>query len=110
MLQQAHPFDRRSTDRRLTDRRHLAVPVGVERRAAERRAGIDRREPAPAHIRNALQVLQEVEAHLRGDPEGTQKLNAAARRLWLALNEMERRGATDPARTTIGTRFHSQTT
>lgn len=110
MPQQSHPSDRRSpSDRRLTDRRRLTVPVAVERRAGvERRTGFNRRESAPAHIRNALQVLQELVPHLVADQEGSEKLNAAVRRLWLALGEMERPATADPARTTAGTRLHTQ--
>ena len=80
------------------------MPVAVEQRARERRSGIDRRESAPAHVRNALQVLQELASHLAGDPEATQKLTAATRRLWLALAEIERLAAAGRARPTVGAR------
>jgi hypothetical protein len=49
-FQKTHPPDRRKADRRRGDRRsarHAAPPGGVERRAADRRSGVDRRRGKP---------------------------------------------------------------
>ncbi len=85
------PQERRSlTNRRAVERRMAVFPVPVERRGGRRRSGVERRESATGHLRNALQVLQELkrEAGFRGEDE--QRLDSAIRRLWLAVAEVER--------------------
>ncbi len=71
---------------------------GVERRAAERRRALGRRrndaglasETPADHIRNALQLIGEMES---GAPteEYREDARAAIRRLWLGLELLERR-------------------
>lgn len=48
------------------------------------------REPATEHVRNALQLLENVLEFGALDDEDRKDVRAAIRRLWLALREIER--------------------
>ena len=88
------PRERRAlVDRRaFNERRGELMSVTVDRReTSPRRSGFDRRESAAGHIRNALQVLQEMAGQVVLDAEQKEKVESAVRRLWLAVAEVERR-------------------
>lgn len=78
-----------STRRLRADRRE-----GIERRSlADRRGETDRRAPAETvdeHIRNALQLLRNLSESSVLDDEHQRDLDAAMRRLGLALRETQR--------------------
>ncbi len=48
------------------------------------------REPATEHVRNAIQVLENLLEFGELDEEDRKDVRAATRRLWLALREIER--------------------
>jgi len=78
-------------ERRIGDRRCRIVPVDLDRRAGpERRRSADRREGAPGHIRNALQVLSALSSGDLAPADRERAVEAAINRLWLALLEVER--------------------
>jgi hypothetical protein len=82
--------DRRRLERRREQRRRGARdPPSVDRRCADRRVR-QRRESVTEHLRNALQVLLHVATNPDLPPEGARDLWASARRIWLALQELER--------------------
>lgn len=82
---------RARSDRRTADRRLSEQSLAVERRqSTARRSGIDRRETPDAHVRNALQMLQDLSEQVALEGEPREKLDGAVRRLWLALAEVER--------------------
>lgn len=84
-------YDRRTPlDRRAIERRRGAAPVPAERRALDRRGRTDRRESAGGHLRNAMQLLQEVLQAAPVDVLTRRHLEAVMERLWLALAEGER--------------------
>jgi hypothetical protein len=83
--------DRRRVHRRVAQRRSGSIALnGTERRQGRDRRVRERRETVGEHLRNGLQVLlhcttgREVAAEVRYD------IAAAARRVWLALQELER--------------------
>lgn len=83
--------DRRRAPRRVSQRRSGLIPLGVdERRQGRDRRVRERRETVGEHLRNGLQVLlhcttgRDVAVEVRYD------IAAAARRVWLALQELER--------------------
>jgi hypothetical protein len=83
--------DRRNRERRATDRR--GRPEGqpsVERRAQRNRRVRDRRETVAEHLRNALQVLLHLSTGRSLDPAVNDEVTAAVRRVWLAIQEVER--------------------
>jgi len=89
-----HP--QRGADRRAVRDRRLRIERRAEerRRLVERRRLLDRRmtaEPATEHLRNALQFLHALEDRGHLDAEDHADLDAALRRLSLALTQMERR-------------------
>jgi len=85
------PEQRAHSDRRAADRRLSGQSVAIERReSSARRSGIDRRETPDAHVRNALQILQDLAEQISLEGEPKEKLDGAVRRLWLALAEVER--------------------
>jgi len=85
------PEQRARDDRRAEERRHSTRTVEVERRnTSSRRSGIDRRESPDAHVRNALQMLQDLAGQVSLEGEQKEKLEGAVRRLWLAVAEIER--------------------
>ena len=84
------PERRHSIDRRLGDRRRGVVPVAQERRRADRRRALDRREGPAGHVRNALQVLTAVVYGEVSGPDVTIALNGAIDRLWRCLPEIDR--------------------
>ena len=93
------PSEQRArSDRRTADRRLSVQSVAVDRRqSAIRRSGIDRRETPDAHVRNALQMLQDLAAQVPLEGEHREKLDGAVKRLWLALAEVERHRQQDQA-------------
>jgi len=95
------PSERRAlTERRAAgERRRDLVSVALERRRpTRRRTGLDRRESAVGHVRNALQVLQELSSRMPMDGDLKLKLESSIRRLWLAVAEAERPGPTASSR------------
>jgi len=84
--------DRRTGERRTTDRRgHTGANPPVERRGARDRRVRQRRETVAEHLRNALQVLVHLSAGRVLDPAVSDEVAAAVRRVWLAIQELERR-------------------
>ncbi len=100
------PSRRGGLERRIAERRRMFTPLlsnrrlradqrqGIERRSlAERRGETDRRAPAETvdeHIRNALQLLRNLSESGVLDDEHQRDLDAAVRRLGLALRETQR--------------------
>lgn len=86
------PQEQRARSNRRTAHRRLSEQsFAVERRqSTARRSGIDRRETPDAHLRNALQMLQDLAEQISLEGELKEKLDGAVRRLWLALAEVER--------------------
>ncbi len=83
--------DRRSRERRTADRRrHAGAHPPVERRGARDRRVRQRRETVTEHLRNALQVLVHLSAGRVLDPAVSDEVAAAIRRIWLAIQELER--------------------
>lgn len=85
-------LERRRSNRRVVERRR--DPGGaraVERRARGERRVRERRETVGEHLRNALQVLLHATAGRDLSPELRYDVAAAVRRIWLALQELERR-------------------
>jgi hypothetical protein len=84
-------MDRRRADRRSAQRRSGWLPAGVtERRRNEDRRLRQRRESVGEHLRNALQVLLHATAGREMPVETRRDIAAAVRRVWLALQELER--------------------
>jgi len=84
-------MDRRRADRRFAQRRSGALPAGVtERRRSGDRRSRQRRESVGEHLRNALQVLLHATAGREMPAEVRHDIAAAIRRVWLALQELER--------------------
>ncbi len=100
------PVRRRGLERRIAERRQVRTPVlteqrfradqrqGIERRSfVERRGGIERRgtaETVDEHIRNALQLLANVSQYGVLPDEERRDLDAAVRRLTIALRQLQR--------------------
>lgn len=89
-------YDRRGPERRVTeDRRFTDERRATNRRAdAERRLVPDRRastEPPAEHLRNAMQLLSQLSGNGRLRYDDRLELDAARRRLQLALLGLERR-------------------
>jgi hypothetical protein len=63
----------------------------VERRGARDRRVRQRRETVTEHLRNALQVLVHLSAGRTLEPAVNEEVAAAIRRVWLAIQELERR-------------------
>ena len=80
--------DGRRVERRGGDRRRRPGDVRPERRLGhERRGPVPRRETAAGHFFNAAQLLTLATA----DPGlSSELIDAALRRLWLGMREMER--------------------
>ena len=99
------PSRRRALERRMAERRRVLTPLlpdrrlradrreGIERRSfPERRSSSDRRAPGETvgeHIRNALQLLRNLGDAGVLDREHQGDLDAAVRRLGLALLELQ---------------------
>ena len=90
--------DRRvNAERRRTDRRGSAAPVSLERRSgADRRRLLERREEASGHVRHAIQLLETLLSHGTLPLDDREDVQAALRRLWFALSEIERTDAVGP--------------
>jgi hypothetical protein len=89
-------MDRRRTDRRSAQRRSGGLPAGVaERRGLGDRRLRQRRESVGEHLRNALQVLLHATAGREMPVEARHDIAAAIRRVWLALQELERTPAVE---------------
>lgn len=87
-------MDRRRADRRSAQRRSGGLPAGVtDRRRGEDRRLRQRRETVGEHLRNALQVLLHATAGREMPVEARHDIAAAIRRIWLALQELERTSA-----------------
>lgn len=83
--------DRRRAERRLVQRRSVpAVPAVTERRLRSDRRVRQRRETVREHLRNGLQVLLHCTVGRQVAPEIRHDIAAAARRVWLAIRELER--------------------
>jgi hypothetical protein len=86
-------MERRRADRRSAQRRSGGLPAGVtDRRCGDRRLR-QRRESVGEHLRNALQVLLHATAGREVPIEARHDISAAIRRVWLALQELERTAA-----------------
>jgi hypothetical protein len=85
-------MDRRQSDRRSLERRSgpRSLSEPRERRAGQDRRVRERRETATEHLRNALQVMLHASAGRDLPAETVRDLTAAIRRVWLALQELER--------------------
>jgi hypothetical protein len=84
-------MERRRAERRSAERRSGELPAGVaERRRGEDRRLRQRRESVGEHLRNALQVLLHATARREMPIEARHDISAAIRRVWLALQELER--------------------
>ncbi|GBD33121.1 MAG: hypothetical protein KatS3mg081_0200 [Gemmatimonadales bacterium] len=80
------PDRRRIFDRRLGERRVMALPVSQDRRSGtDRRRLGDRRESPTGHLRNALQVV-----HALAEMGADVPLEQSLQRLRLALADIER--------------------
>lgn len=87
-------MDRRRSDRRSLERRSgEAGQPSTERRGGQDRRVRERRETVVEHLRNALQVLLQATAGRDLPPDVRHDIAAAARRIWLALQELERAAA-----------------
>jgi hypothetical protein len=64
--------------------------VVVRNRRGTQRRVRDRRETVGEHLRNALQVLLHTTTTQTMSPETRNDIAAAVRRIWLALQELER--------------------
>jgi hypothetical protein len=83
--------DRRSRERRTSDRRrHAGANPPVERRAERDRRVRQRRETVTEHLRNALQVLVHLSVGRTLEPAVDDEVAAVIRRVWLAIQELER--------------------
>lgn len=84
---------RRGAERRRAERRRGAASPSMDRRTgADRRHGTERRESPGGHVRNAIQLLEFLLAQPALRERERVELAAVARRLWLALWEIERVG------------------
>ncbi len=89
---------RRGAERRRGERRRGAASPSLDRRiGADRRHGTERRESPGGHVRNAIQLLEFLLAQPAVPDRERVELAAIARRLWLALWEIERAGPAGPA-------------
>lgn len=88
------PERRAAFDRRIGERRRRILAPSRERRAGrERRHPVPRRESADQHLRNALQMLQNVRKEDDASPVALEGIDGAIRRLWIVLGEVERLAA-----------------
>jgi len=94
-----HDDRRKAAERRAEDRRRVLVLVPVERRSGgDRREGPERRtklarrrfETAEEHVRNALQLLDNLAASAVLDDELRRDLDSAMLRLRVAVERLER--------------------
>jgi hypothetical protein len=86
--------DRRRGDRRSAERRSgIHNPAVVSTRRGIDRRVRQRRETIGEHLRNALQVLLHTSAGRQMPLEVRNDIAAAIRRVWLALQELERSSA-----------------
>jgi hypothetical protein len=83
--------DRRHGERRRIERRGGGTAPPLERRAGSDRRARQRRETVAEHLRNALQVLVHLATGRTLDPVLNEEIAAVIRRLWLAIQELERR-------------------
>ncbi len=92
--------DRRvNSERRRADRRRSAARVPLERRGGgDRRRLLDRREAPSGHIRHAIQLLDPLIGHDTLAPDDREDLEAALRRLWFALGDIERTSVVEAPR------------
>ncbi len=106
--------DRRvNAERRRADRRGSAAPVPLERRrGADRRRVLARREEAGGHVRHAIQLLETLLTHGTLVEDDREDVQAALRRLWFALSEIERTGGVGAVRVAmfapVAARFPSE--
>ncbi|MDH3496673.1 MAG: hypothetical protein OER21_07920 [Gemmatimonadota bacterium] len=85
--------DRRRLDRRARERRRSGETTATsDRRGGRDRRVRQRRETVSEHLRNALQVLVHLSTTRQLDAITAADVAAAVRRIWLALQEIERTG------------------